>query len=74
MTDSATPTSPRLLTVPEFAERLHISRASAYRLIAAGDVATVRLGGSVRITEQAITDLIRAKTNPARRGGGRGTR
>jgi excisionase family DNA binding protein len=38
-----------LLTVPEAAERLAISRSKLYELLAAGEIPTVHIGRSVRV-------------------------
>jgi excisionase family DNA binding protein len=39
---------PRLLTVPEAAEALAISRSKLYELLASGAIASVRIDGSRR--------------------------
>lgn len=44
-TVSTIETRPRLLTIPEVAERLRVSRMSVYRRIEKGEVPAVRLGG-----------------------------
>jgi excisionase family DNA binding protein len=52
----------RWLTVSEFAELSRVSRPHAYRLIRAGAVPSVRLGGAIRIPADALEQL-----RPARR-------
>ncbi|GAA0379323.1 hypothetical protein GCM10009530_32420 [Microbispora corallina] len=47
-----------LLTVPEAAEALAISRAKLYQLIASGAVDSVRIDGSRRVPLAALTDYI----------------
>ncbi|MEW9531983.1 helix-turn-helix domain-containing protein [Microbispora sp. NPDC049125] len=47
-----------LLTVPEAAEALAISRAKLYQLIASGTVGSVRIDGSRRVPIAALTDYI----------------
>ncbi|WP_433512911.1 helix-turn-helix domain-containing protein [Nonomuraea sp. CA-143628] len=47
-----------LLTVPEAAEALAISRSKLYQLIASGTVASLRIDGSRRIPVSALTDYI----------------
>ncbi|WP_182903540.1 helix-turn-helix domain-containing protein [Microbispora sp. H10830] len=47
-----------LLTVPEAAEALAISRAKLYQLIASGVVGSVRIDGSRRVPVAALTDYI----------------
>ena len=50
----------RLLTVPQAAERLGLSRSSFYRLLHAdeGFPAIIRLGGAARVSENAIDAYI----------------
>jgi excisionase family DNA binding protein len=46
-----------LLTIGQVAERLAVSRATAYRLIAAGELPALRLGGpghSLRVAEPEL--------------------
>lgn len=59
-------TTPALLRVPDLAVRLNVSRSHAYRLVDAGAIATVRIGKSVRVTEQALAEFIAARSTPAR--------
>ncbi|TDE26421.1 DNA-binding protein [Nonomuraea mesophila] len=47
-----------LLTVPEAAEALSISRSKLYQLLATGAVASIRIDGSRRIPVSALTDYI----------------
>lgn len=49
-----------LLTVPEAAEALAISRSKLYELIAAGLVRSVRIDGSRRIPVEALESYIAA--------------
>ena len=50
---------PRLLmTVPEAAETLAISRSKLYELIASGAIASIRIDGSRRIPLAALEDYI----------------
>lgn len=68
-----------LLTKPQAAAWLNVSRATLDRLIAAHHLDVVRVGtgrGSVRITERALEDYLRRNTTralanqpPATRGG-----
>jgi excisionase family DNA binding protein len=46
------------LRVAEFAHAVGISRSKAYELIAAGDVPSIRLGGSVRVPVDAMKTWI----------------
>ena len=47
-----------LLTVPEAAEALAISRSKLYELIAAGVVQSVRIDGSRRVPVEALETYI----------------
>jgi excisionase family DNA binding protein len=47
-----------LLTVPEAAEALAISRSKLYELIAAGTIASIRIDGSRRIPLTALETYI----------------
>jgi excisionase family DNA binding protein len=48
-------------TVDEAAGSIGISRSQLYKLIAAGEIATVKIGSSRRITPDAIRDFLAAK-------------
>jgi len=50
-----------LLTVPEVAEALAISRSKLYELLAAGVVASIRVDGSRRIPLAALESYIAAR-------------
>lgn len=67
MTDS---TLPKLayLTVREVAARLSLSPMSVYRLLAAGSIASIRVGpkqGTYRIAPEAVDAYERASATPA---------
>ncbi|GAB2828965.1 hypothetical protein GCM10027176_36450 [Actinoallomurus bryophytorum] len=47
-----------LLTVPEAAEALGISRSKLYELIKAGAVASLRIDGSRRVPYRALTSYV----------------
>lgn len=47
-----------LLTVPEAAEALAISRSKLYELLASGVVASLRIDGSRRVPVAALNDYI----------------
>lgn len=51
---------PLLLPVPKAAKLLGISRASAYRLAAAGELPSRRLGGRIYIVTSKLRDLVAA--------------
>ena len=48
----------RLLRVSEVSERLAIGRTSTYRLIESRELPVVRIGGSVRVSEQELERFI----------------
>jgi excisionase family DNA binding protein len=50
--------APRLLTIKDVAERLQMSSRTIYRLIDAGDLAVIRIGRSVRVSERALTAFL----------------
>ncbi|GAA3569644.1 hypothetical protein GCM10022419_058190 [Nonomuraea rosea] len=47
-----------LLTVPEAAQVLAISRSKLYQLLASGAVGSIRIDGSRRVPVTALTDYI----------------
>lgn len=51
---SSTQMVDRLLTAPEIAERLRFSLSHTYRLMATGELPTLRLGGARRVRESAL--------------------
>jgi excisionase family DNA binding protein len=53
-------TSPGLLTVAEAHNYLKVSRASLYRLMAAGELEWVQIGARRRFTQAAIDKFIAA--------------
>lgn len=50
----AGPSRTRFLTVREVAEVMRVSTMTVYRLIKAGDLASVRVGKSYRIREEDV--------------------
>lgn len=63
----APPATSRLLTVRQVGERLGVSRTQAYDLVGGGLLATVRWGGTVRVTEAALSAFIDRATVAARK-------
>ena len=51
----------QLLTVPETARLLRISRNLAYELVARGELPSVRLGRAIRIPRDELRAAIRAQ-------------
>lgn len=49
---------PLILTVPEFADLLRIGRGAAYDLVRCGQVRSIKIGHSIRITRKAVLDYL----------------
>ena len=60
---SQPPIDGALLTVPEVAATLRVSRALAYRMVAAGDIPSTKFGRSVRVPRAKLRSLDR-RPNP----------
>jgi excisionase family DNA binding protein len=56
-----TPGDKLLLTVDDVCHRLSVSRATICRMMASGELQTVKLGRSVRIPFDRLQELIRSK-------------
>lgn len=54
-----------LLTIAEAASRLRVSKRTVEQLLATGHLGQVRIGRSVRITEQHLADFVAANDRPA---------
>ena len=52
----------KLLSAPELARRLGISRAYAYSLMSSGGITTVRVGRLVRVSVDAVEAWIAARS------------
>lgn len=48
----------KFLTVAEVAEIMRVSKMTVYRLIHAGELASVRVGRSFRVPEKAVKDYL----------------
>jgi excisionase family DNA binding protein len=55
----------QLLTIPQAAAKLNISRSTIYRLFDAGELSWVRIGSSRRVKATEINRLIAAQTEVA---------
>ena len=51
----------RLLTVPEAASRLGVSEAKGWQLIARGQLRSLKIDNSRRVSTEAIADYIRER-------------
>jgi excisionase family DNA binding protein len=58
-----TSTLPTLLKIAEIMDRTGLSKASVYRVINAGQLKTVKIGRSVRVTESELSRYIEALEN-----------
>jgi excisionase family DNA binding protein len=48
----------RFLTVAEVAAVMRVSKMTVYRLVHSGELASVRVGRSFRVPEQAVNDYL----------------
>lgn len=55
---------PKVLTVPEAARWLAVSRATLYRLMADGKVRSIKIGTRTRIPVSVIQDILEFGTEP----------
>ena len=58
ITEGTSPVRRKLYRVEEVAEVLNVGRTKVFDLIRSGEFASVKVGGSRRVTEQAIDDYI----------------
>jgi excisionase family DNA binding protein len=63
--DVSSLTSTRLLTTLEVATILRVSKQTVYRLVHAGELEAIRIGGSFRIPAQAVSSWISAASRGA---------
>jgi excisionase family DNA binding protein len=54
---------PKFLTPPELAQLLGISKASVYRLVGNGSLPFYKIGGSLRFSEQDISQYLEDSKN-----------
>ncbi len=57
-TEGTSPVRRKLYRVEEVAEVLNVGRTKVFDLIRSGQLASVKVGGSRRVTEQVIDDYI----------------
>lgn len=53
----------------EVAVELRVARAAVYRLIANGDLPSLRVGKSIRVSSESLRDWIKAKESEAKESG-----
>ncbi len=56
------PTETQLLTTRQATELLQVSRFTLYRLVEAGEIPALRVGGQLRFDRAEILDHLRANT------------
>lgn len=57
---------PVVLTVPEAAKALRVSRGAAYEAIRVGEIPSVRIGRSLRVPRHALEQLLGVDDCPPR--------
>ncbi len=57
----ASPGITRLLTVPEVATVMRVSRMTVYRLIRRGQLKAIRVGRNYRVREQDLNEYLEAQ-------------
>lgn len=55
---------PALLTVPEAAEELRLSRTKTWDLIASGDLPSIRIGSARRVIRQDLMEWLARQRSP----------
>jgi excisionase family DNA binding protein len=60
--DMRTHGSHQFMTVVEIAATMRVSRATVYRLLHAGQLPSMRVGGSLRIPREAVETYVRTST------------
>ena len=63
-TKAKTPSASPLLTIRDVAERLQVSERTVHRLIDAGELAVIRIGRSIRVSEDALNALLAPGDKP----------
>jgi len=58
-----------LLTIPEAAQALGVSRSILYQLVLAGDIASIKIGRSRRIPTFELEKYVSAQLAPAKHEG-----
>ncbi len=50
----------KLLTVPELAKRLRLSRGRTYVLLGRGDISSIKVGGAIRVDSRDVETYLEA--------------
>jgi excisionase family DNA binding protein len=56
---------PRLLRVRDAADQLNLGINRTYRLVASGDIYSIRIGNTIRVPEDAIDKFIASRQTEA---------
>lgn len=54
---------PLLLRIPEVQARLAVGRSTVYELIQAGEIQSVHIGRSIRVTASSVSDWVERQSN-----------
>lgn len=63
---------PLVHQVNEAAKRLKISRATFYKLVSAGDISPIKVGGRTLVAEEELQRYVSKQVQRAKRGAGTG--
>ena len=56
--------SPVFLTVEQVAQRLYVGRSTAYNMVNAGEISSVRFGRLIRVPASALEQYLSSKLQP----------
>jgi len=53
--------TPRLMRIPEVAEELSLSKSKTYQLVQSGEITSIKIDKSRRVTRESLNDYIDKK-------------
>ena len=53
--------TPRLMRIPEVAEELSLSKSKTYQLVQSGEITSIKIDKSRRVTRESLNDYIDRK-------------
>ena len=53
--------TPRLMRIPEVAEELSLSKSKTYQLVQSGEITSIKIDKSRRVTRESLEDYIEKK-------------
>ena len=56
--------SPVFLTVEQVAQRLYVGRSTAYNMVNAGEISSIRFGRLIRVPASALEQYLSSKLQP----------